>query len=87
MVARMPGVVPRDVEAGGDLIDRLLEDDVEPQVSIILGELRSIIDNVVYHVNIDSDEWEFVQTTQSHGLGCAYRGVHACVPMHSRRAW
>lgn len=47
----------------GELIDHLLEDEAEPQLSIILGELRSIIDTVVYQVEIDPDQWEFVQTT------------------------
>ena len=47
----------------GELIDRLLKEDAEPQLSLILGELRSIIDNVVYHVDIDPEEWELVQRT------------------------
>jgi hypothetical protein len=47
----------------GELVDRLLEDNAEPQLSLILRELRSIIDNVLYHVEIDPDEWELVQTT------------------------
>ncbi len=47
----------------GELIDHLLQDDAEPRLSIILDEVRWIIDNVVYQADIDPDEWEFVQTT------------------------
>ena len=47
----------------GELIDHILTDSPDPQLSLILSELRSIIDNIVYHVEIDPNEWESVQRT------------------------
>lgn len=44
-----------------ELIDLLLKDDAEPQLSLILGELHSIIVNVVCQGDIDPDEWASVQ--------------------------
>ncbi len=43
------------------LIDHLLGDEAEPELSIILSELRSIIESVVYRTEIDRDEWSYIQ--------------------------
>ena len=70
----------------GELIDHLLEDEAEPQLSIILGELRSIIDNAYTKSKSTRTSGNLSRRPVASSWMRSSRSSRACVPMPSPRA-